>query len=110
MPQPSQPTRGGIQREDGVDHLEPLLSAEEAATGDRVDAEGDNNASRIAPTDRSRSGAAIEPEPEEECSPVGRSFLGPMLGRSNLRALTACALFAACYELYRMSAFHHILV
>jgi hypothetical protein len=110
MPQPSQPTRGGIQREDGVGPLEPLLSAEEAATGDRVDAEGENNASRIAPTDRSRSGAAIEPEPEEECSPVGRSFLGPMLGRSSLRALVACALLAVCYELYWMSAFHHIRV
>jgi hypothetical protein len=97
----SQPTRS---QHEGVD-LEPLL-AEESQAGDGI---GDGDNAILLPATGRSSGDAIEHH-DEECSPVGRSFLGPMLGRSNLSALTSCALLAGCTVLHRISYLHHFRV
>jgi hypothetical protein len=86
-------------RQEGVD-FEPLLAEDE-------EAEGNANL-----TDTGRY-LEVQPEAgqvqyEEECNPVGRSFLRPMLGRNNLNAVLACALFAVCFNVHVDSSFRLI--
>jgi hypothetical protein len=85
-------------RQEGVD-FEPLLAEDEEAEGTSANL--------------SDAGRFLEvPEAgqvhEEECNPVARSFLRPMLGRNNLNALSACALFAVCSNVHMTSSLHLI--
>jgi hypothetical protein len=85
-------------RQEGVD-IEPLLAEDEEAEGN---------------ANLSDAGRNLEVQPEagqvheEECNPVARSFLRPMLGRSNLNAVLACALFAVCSNVHMTSLLHLI--